>query len=50
MSNLLVQVDEILRRMAKEEAARDAEPDPWGVVAEIALASVLACILSLICC
>lgn len=50
MSDQLVKMDEIARRAAREKAERESRPDPWGMVAEIVLAFVLACILDLFCC
>ena len=46
----MYQLDEMTRKLAKERAAQESRPDPWGVVGEIALAFVLAAILSLLCC
>ena len=50
MSELMYRMDEMTRKIAKEQAERESQPDPWGVVAEVALAFVLASILRLFCC
>lgn len=50
MSELMYQLDELAREAAKERAERENKKDPWGLVAEVVLAIVLAGFLDLFCC